>query len=285
MLSIFPWPFYIKKTKQNILRKIEMASLLKWVSWELAVLWNFFPLPTSAHFWREFPSAALWMQFPKHWFYSCSYGEWQRGRGFLPAHLWLLWQGEMRKVLGYRWKQYVYQHVYPGLPVCTISTPLPFIQGKSKPLQMCCGERAVIYRQDNSRVRLEGGNPSPRRTWRPGDSSKGPATQRLHHPLGALGLALMSDNHCLDLGTVVPWRGPGTMSLRQVPSWHIMPAPSALGQSSLKTQPSWARGVYPSCGHSGMRNEVGILPIYIFQFTFYFCWNTVDKQCCVYFGE
>ena len=67
------WPsFHVlhlgkKKIFFFFLRKIEMASLLKWVSWKLTVFWIFFQLPTTAHFLRSIfikNQQALWMPFP-----------------------------------------------------------------------------------------------------------------------------------------------------------------------------------------------------------------------------
>ena len=94
MLSFFPWPFYIKKQNNIFLRKIDMASLLKWVSWKLAVFWNFFPLPTSAHFLRGVFISSLVNAVPLSTdFTAVVMGNGNEAAGFLPPHLWLLWQG------------------------------------------------------------------------------------------------------------------------------------------------------------------------------------------------
>ena len=165
MLSIFPCPFYIKKQNKIFLRKIEMASLLKWVSWKLAVFWNFFPLPTSAHFLRGVFISSLVNAIPLSTdFTAVVMGNDNEVVGFLPPHLWLLWQG------GDEGKSWVIDEssvcVPTPTPRASVSPFLPLYPSSRVNPSPC---KWAMVREPSSidgitvRSEVGGGNPSTRR--------------------------------------------------------------------------------------------------------------------------
>ena len=226
MLSIFPWPFYIKKkTKQNIFEKNWNGFSLEMGFLKVGCALKFLSITFLSTFLEgSFHQQPCECNSSKHWFYSCSYGEWQRGGGISSCSpLAALARGRCGKVLGYRWKQYVPTRV-PRASVSPFLPPYPSSRVNPNP----CKCAAVRGLSSIGRITVSseagGGDPSPRRR---GDQV---TPQRTCNPEAP------SSFGCTDLGLVVGWpwgpwscaEEPGTSGPRGFLCWHILPSSLSL---------------------------------------------------------
>lgn len=125
----------------------------------------------------------------------------------------------------------------PRASVSPFLPPYPSSRANPKPCKCAVVRGLSSIGRIAVRSEAAGGNPSPRRC---GDQVTPQRTCNLEAPssFGCTRPGFDVRSPAWIWGLWSHEEGPGTMSLRQFLSWHLMPSPSALGQSRLKTQPS-----------------------------------------------